>query len=60
MAQIVPDARKDYGESRLRIFAPIEGRLCSATYTMRGKVIRVISLRKANKRERRSYETRNL
>lgn len=60
VAQIIPDARRDYGEERIRIFAPIDGRLCSATYTMRGNTIRVISLRKANKRERRSYETRNL
>lgn len=52
----VDDGRYDYGENRVRIFAPLDGRLCVAVFTMRDEIYRVISLRKANKRERIFYE----
>jgi uncharacterized DUF497 family protein len=55
-ARIVPDLRRDYGEARFRAIGPIAGRLHSLAFTMRGGVLRAISLRKANRRERRSYE----
>lgn len=51
----VEDARKDYGERRLRVLGTIDGRLHAAVITPRGERIRVISLRRANKREERAY-----
>ena len=49
------DDRRSYGECRMRVLAPLDGRLCIAVFTMRGNRFRVISLRKANQRERRTY-----
>jgi hypothetical protein len=51
----VEDRRKDYGEQRLRVLGRIDGKLHAAVITPRGDVIRVISLRRANKREERAY-----
>ncbi len=51
-----PDARQDYGEERFLAFAPMEdGRLHTVCYTWRQGLCRVISLRKANRREERHY-----
>jgi uncharacterized DUF497 family protein len=50
------DIRKDYGERRHVILCPVEGRLFHVTYTMRGSNRRIISARKANRREQRIYE----
>lgn len=50
------DARQDYGEDRWITFGLIEGRLFAAAYTLRGDVVRIISARKANSRERRRYD----
>lgn len=52
----IPDDRKDYGEDRWLTFGEIEGRLFAVAYTMRGEAIRIVSARKANKRERRHYD----
>lgn len=49
------DDRKNYGEVRMIALGFIEGRLHHLTYTMRGNVLRVISLRKANDRENDRY-----
>ncbi len=46
-----PDGRYDYGEDRIRSLGPIDGRLHMLVFTMRGDVLRAISLRKANPRE---------
>ena len=51
----VEDARKDYGERRLRVLGYIDGKLHAAVITPRSETIRVISLRRANKREERAY-----
>ena len=51
----IPDARSDYGEIRIARYALLEGRLHVCVYTLRGKVRRIISLRKANERERMAY-----
>ncbi len=51
----VEDARKDYGERRLRVLGHIEGQLHAAVITARGDAVRVISLRRANTREERAY-----
>ena len=45
------DIRADYGERRIVAFGMIEGRLYALVYTPRGDKLRVISLRKANRRE---------
>ncbi len=50
------DTRKTYSETRFNIFAPIEGRLCVATFTIRNNKYRIISLRKASKKEVKFYE----
>ena len=53
---VTPDARRDYGEDRYLVTAPIEGRLHVACFCIRNDAFRVISLRKANDREARRYE----
>ena len=50
------DRRWDYGEDRYRLFGAIEGRVFVVIYTVRGSAIRIISARKANRREVREYE----
>jgi hypothetical protein len=54
-AVITEDTRRDYGEPRLRVMARLDGRLCAAVMTPRGEDLRVISLRRANRREVRRY-----
>lgn len=44
-----------YGEERLIAFVPLRGRLYAVCYVLRGQVRRIISFRKANKREERLY-----
>ena len=56
VAIIEPDNRHDYREARLSVTAPLLGRLHVMIYVVRDGTIRIISLRKANKRERRRYE----
>jgi len=51
------DARRAYGEARRHTLGMIDSRLYAVAYTVRGEVIRIISARKANLRERRFYET---
>ena len=46
------DDRFDYGEVRHRLHGHVEGRLFVVAYTFRGRVIRIISARKADARER--------
>jgi uncharacterized protein len=54
-AVFIPDSRRDYGEPRIMIAAPLYGRLHVAVVTPRGERIRVISLRRANTREEKTY-----
>lgn len=54
--KVAVDDRKDYGELRLNMLAQVAGRVFHVTYTPRGEVIRIISARKANERERKRYE----
>ena len=51
-----PDLRKDYGETRVIAMSTIRGRLHVLVYAIRTDGDRLISLRKANKRESSSYE----
>ena len=51
------DDRVNYGEDRFIAFGQINGRLHVLVFTPRDGAIRVISLRKANKREIKRYDT---
>jgi len=53
---IVQDHRRDYGEDRYQILGMIEERVYFVAYTMRGSIFRIISARKANRREIDTYE----
>jgi uncharacterized protein len=55
-ATTVPDLRRDYGEERFIAVGPINGIIHVAIFTNREGKIRLVSLRRANHRERRSYE----
>jgi uncharacterized DUF497 family protein len=56
-ALIVEDNRKDYGEPRFQALGFIGKRLHALVFTPRAGQVHVISLRKANKREVKRYET---
>ena len=56
-ALIVEDLRKGYGETRFQALGLIAGRLHAMVFTPRAGKVHVISLRKANRREMRRYET---
>lgn len=52
-----PDTRKDYGETRWIGIGTIRGRTAVVVFAERGpETIRIISLRKATRRERKQYE----
>ncbi len=55
-ASVKLDTRKHYGEKRFNAIGYIGARLYVLTFTPRGKNMRVISLRRANKKERKNYE----
>jgi hypothetical protein len=55
-ALVAHDMRKAYGEDRFIALGLIRARLHVVAFTMRGEVLRVISLRKANAREVHRYE----
>jgi uncharacterized protein len=57
-ALVVEDRRKDYGETRFILLCPYEAVHLHVTFTRRGEAIRLISARRASKRERRDYERR--
>lgn len=54
-AQFFSDDRMDYGEDRVAARIMIDGRLHMLVFVLRDEKMRVISLRKANPRERRAY-----
>ena len=51
-ALVVEDTREDYEERRYQALGMIAGQLHMLVFTPRNGVVHVISLRKANKRER--------
>ena len=55
-AVIDPDRRYAYGEDRFQALGLIEARLHVLVFTMRGDVLRAISLRKANLKEVGRYD----
>ena len=54
-AVIEPDNRFDYDEFRFNAISWIGDLLYSLTFTMRGDTLRVISLRKADNKEKKNY-----
>jgi len=54
------DRRHDYGEPRFIGYGLIGTRLYSVVFTDRGNQRRIISLRKANQREIRNYDTKRI
>ncbi|MGH8455960.1 MAG: BrnT family toxin [Stenotrophobium sp.] len=55
-AQFCVDTRKDYGETRIQARGFVADRLHVLVFVESPRGIRVISLRKANKREVKRYE----
>jgi uncharacterized protein len=53
----VEDDRRDYGEVRFNAYGLANGRLFVCTYTMRNETPRLISVRPANRQERRTWLT---
>jgi uncharacterized DUF497 family protein len=51
-----PDRRRDYGEQRFNAYGYLRGVLCTYCFTWRNGRMRIISMRKANDRERRKYQ----
>ncbi|MBM3520580.1 MAG: BrnT family toxin [Alphaproteobacteria bacterium] len=49
------DLRRDYGERRFISAGAIAGRLCVTVWTPRGSARHIISLRKANDREKKRF-----
>jgi len=45
------DARRDYGEARFRAWGLIDGLPYSLAFTLRGEVLRAISLRRCHQEE---------
>ena len=49
------DARRDYGETRYRTLGLLDGRVINVVHTESGEFVRIISMRKASKREQAHY-----
>ncbi len=49
------DHRRDYGEARFNVFGMVAGRPMVCTFAQRGNVKRVISVRMASRKERRTW-----
>jgi len=52
----IEDDRHDYGEMRYQTLGLLNGRLVMVVWTPRGEARHVISMRKANEREKRRYD----
>ncbi len=57
-AFVIPDDREDYGEDRYILLGLMREHIVVIAFTIRDDVIRVISIRKANRQERKSYVQR--
>jgi uncharacterized DUF497 family protein len=57
-ALTLEDRRRDYGEARYIILCPLKDGLVHVTYTVRGGSVRLISARRASRREKRDHERR--
>jgi len=54
----IEDDRRDYGETRFITIGRLQRRMVVMVWTRRGEALRIISLRKANDREKALYEPR--
>lgn len=52
------DDRKDYREERYITMGTLEGRMVVIVHAVRGEVIRIISMRRGNEREKKTYRQR--
>lgn len=52
------DDRLDYGEERITTVGLLKGRMIVVVWTRRGEKRHIISMRKANDREQRRYQSR--
>jgi uncharacterized DUF497 family protein len=52
------DDRFEYGETRYVTLGILDGRVIVIVHMLRGETIRIISMRKANKREKKIYQER--
>jgi uncharacterized DUF497 family protein len=52
------DDRIDYGEKRYITLGALTGRIVVIVHTLRGEILRIISMRKANAREKKIYQER--
>jgi uncharacterized protein len=52
----IEDTRRDYGERRIVAFGYLGARLHCTVYTMRGPTLRVISPRRANRKEMQRWQ----
>jgi uncharacterized DUF497 family protein len=51
------DSRRDYGEERFRAVGETEGVVLHVVYTLRGEVVRIISVRRANRKETAAWRS---
>jgi uncharacterized DUF497 family protein len=51
------DARRDYDEERFRAVGESEGVVLHVVYTLRGEVMRIISVRRANRKETSAWRS---
>ncbi len=56
MTLTIEDDRKDYGERRYQTMGMLNDRLVMLVWTHRGRARHIISMRKANDREKKRYE----
>ena len=54
----IPDFRRDYGERRINSVGHLNGRMMIVCWTPRGEARHVMSMRKANEREKARYADR--
>jgi uncharacterized DUF497 family protein len=54
-AVVFEDSRQDYGEARYTAYGRVRGRVHALVFTDRAGVRRIISFRKANRREQTAY-----
>jgi uncharacterized DUF497 family protein len=57
---VIEDTRRDYRERHFIAYGWLRNRLHVCVYTLRGDVYRIISLRKANRREISAYRAEEL
>jgi uncharacterized DUF497 family protein len=53
------DTRADYGERRFNAIGEANGKILRVTYTMRGGAVRIVTAWRANRKDRRRWQTRS-